>query len=65
MEGSTIHFFKAMMEENEGLTWEELKQTLLESYGVVNEGNVFDQFASLQQEINVEEFIEDFERLIF
>jgi hypothetical protein len=64
MEGSTIHFFKALKEENEGLTWEELKQALLERYGVVSEGNVFEQLASLQQESNVEDFIEDFERLI-
>jgi hypothetical protein len=64
MDGSTIHFFKALIEENEGLTWEELKNALLERYGVVSEGNVYEQLASLQQEGEVEEFIEDFEGLI-
>jgi len=62
IDGSTVDFFKALMEENEGLTWEGFKYALLECYGVMCNGNVFEQLASLQQEGNVEDFMEDFER---
>jgi hypothetical protein len=47
------------MEENEGLTWEELKYALLEHFSLLSEGNVFEQLRSLQQEGQVEDFIED------
>jgi hypothetical protein len=63
MEGATIHFFKALIEEDEALTWKGLEQALLERYGGVSDGNVFEQLSSLQQEGNIEGFIEDFECL--
>ncbi|GAU35953.1 hypothetical protein TSUD_147380 [Trifolium subterraneum] len=55
---------EALIEEDEAMTWEVLKQALLERYGGVSDGNVFEQLSSLQQEGNVEEFIEDFECLL-
>ena len=30
MEGSTIHFFKSLLEEESELTWDQLKEELLE-----------------------------------
>ncbi|GAU46095.1 hypothetical protein TSUD_135270 [Trifolium subterraneum] len=33
MEGPTIHFFNSLLNENEDLTWERLKEALLERYG--------------------------------
>lgn len=64
MDGATIHFFKGLLEENERLTWEQLKLALLERYGEVSDGNVFEQLSALRQEGSVDEYIEDFERLI-
>ncbi|CAJ2654195.1 unnamed protein product [Trifolium pratense] len=64
MDGPTIHFFKGLLEENETLTWENLKDALLERYGGVSDGNVFEQLSALQQEGTIEEYIEDFERLV-
>lgn len=64
MDGPTIHFFKELLEENETLTWEDLKDALLERYGGVSDGNVFEQLYALQQEGTIEEYIEDFERLV-
>jgi hypothetical protein len=64
MDGPTIHFFKGLLEENETLTWEDLKIALLERYGGVSDGNVFEQLSALQQEGTIEEYIEDFERLV-
>jgi hypothetical protein len=40
MDGPTIHFFNSMLHENEDLTWEELKEALLERYGGHGEGDV-------------------------
>lgn len=64
MDGPTIHFFKGLLEENETLTWEDLKDALLERYGGVSDGNVFEQLSALQQEGTIEEYIADFERLV-
>jgi len=49
IDGSAIRFFKALMEENEGLTWERLRYALLECYGVVCDRNVFEQLASFNK----------------
>lgn len=53
MDGSTIHFFKALIEEEADLTWEGLKNALLEHYEGVSDGNIFEQLSSLQQEGNI------------
>lgn len=50
MGGATIHFFKALMEEDETLSWEKLKDSLLERYGGISDGSVFDQLVELHQE---------------
>ncbi|GAU10413.1 hypothetical protein TSUD_417780 [Trifolium subterraneum] len=64
MDGPTIHFFKGLLEENETLTWEDLKDAFLERYGGVSDGNVFEQLSALQQEGTVEEYIEDFGEVV-
>lgn len=48
MDGPTIHFFTTLLEEEEDLTWEKLKDALLERYGGVSDGNVFEQLSALQ-----------------
>ncbi|XP_073219539.1 uncharacterized protein [Cicer arietinum] len=64
MEGSTIHFFKALVEDEIDLTWEVFKDALLERYGGLGDGSVFEQLSSLKQEGSVEEYIKEFERLV-
>lgn len=64
MEGPTIHFFKALSDEDDNLTWEVLKEALLERYGSIGEGSVFEQLSALRQEGGVEEYIQEFERLV-
>ncbi|MCH82511.1 retrotransposon gag protein [Trifolium medium] len=64
MEGSTIHFFNSLLGEDEELTWEMLKEALLERYGGHGEGDVYEQLTELKQEGTVEEFITEFEYLI-
>lgn len=63
MEGPTIHFFNSLLDGGDELTWEQFKGELLERYGGVSDGNVFEQLSSLQQESGVEEYIQEFERL--
>ncbi|WVY93239.1 hypothetical protein V8G54_032327 [Vigna mungo] len=57
MEGSTIHFFQSLLNEYEELTWEDLKRELLERYGGMREGSVYDQLVSLKQTGSVEDYI--------
>ncbi|GAU42300.1 hypothetical protein TSUD_136860 [Trifolium subterraneum] len=64
MEGSTIHFFNSLLREKEDLSWEELKEALLERYGGHGEGDVYEQLTELKQEGTVEDYITDFEYLI-
>lgn len=64
MEGHTIHFFKSLLDENAELTWDQLKLALVERYGGIGEGDIFEQLASLQQEGSIDEYIQEFERLI-
>ncbi|PNX92424.1 retrotransposon-related protein [Trifolium pratense] len=64
MEGPTIHFFNSLLKENEDLSWDELKEALLERYGGHGEGDVYEQLTELRQEGTVEEYITDFEYLI-
>lgn len=64
MEGHTIHFFKALMDDDEHLTWEKLKAALLERYGGIGEGSVFEQLSALTQEAGVDEYIQAFEGLV-
>lgn len=64
MEGSTIHFFQSLLNEYEELTWEDLKRELLERYGGMGEGSVYDQLGSLKQTGSVEDYIRNFEYLI-
>ncbi|PNY17485.1 retrotransposon-related protein, partial [Trifolium pratense] len=49
MEGSTIHFFNSLVGEDEGMTWETLKEALLERYGGHGEGDVYEQLTELKQ----------------
>ncbi|MCH80279.1 Ty3/gypsy retrotransposon protein, partial [Trifolium medium] len=64
MEGSTIHFFNSLFREDEGLTWEALKEALLERYGGHGEGDVYEQLTDLKQTGTVEDYITEFEYLI-
>lgn len=63
MEGSTIHFFNSLTGEEEGLTWEALKEALLERYGGHGEGDVYEQLTELKQTGTMEEYITEFEYL--
>ncbi|MCI08539.1 hypothetical protein A2U01_0029616, partial [Trifolium medium] len=63
-EGSTIHFFNSLIGEDEVLTWESLKEALMERYGGHGEGDVYEQLTDLKQEGTVEEYITEFEYLI-
>lgn len=47
MDGHTIHFFKALLDEDDQLTWEKLKDAVLERYGGIGEGSVFEQLVAL------------------
>ncbi|WVZ24507.1 hypothetical protein V8G54_003051 [Vigna mungo] len=64
MEGSTIHFFQSLLNEYEELTWEDLKKEMLERYGGMGEGSVYDQLGSLKQTRSAEDCIRSFEYLI-
>ncbi|MCH81241.1 Ty3/gypsy retrotransposon protein, partial [Trifolium medium] len=64
MEGSTIHFFNSLLREFEDLTWEGLKEALLERYGGHGEGDVYEQLTELKQDGTVDEYITEFEYLI-
>ncbi|MCH87096.1 retrotransposon gag protein, partial [Trifolium medium] len=63
MEGSTIHFFNSLINEDENLSWDQLKQALLERYGGHGDGDVYEQLTELRQRGSVEEYITDFEYL--
>lgn len=64
MEGPTIHFFNSLIGEDGELTWENLKEALLERYGGHGDGDVYEQLTELKQEGTVEEYILEFEYLI-
>jgi hypothetical protein len=64
MEGPTIHFFNALLGEVEDLTWEKLKESLLERYGGNGEGDVYEQLTDLKQRGTVDDYITEFEYLI-
>jgi hypothetical protein len=49
MEGPTIHFFNSLIEEDPVLTWENLKEALLERYGGSGGGDVYEQLSELRQ----------------
>jgi hypothetical protein len=49
MEGPTIHFFNSLIEEDHVLTWENLKEALLERYGGSGGGDVYEQLSELRQ----------------
>lgn len=57
MEGPPLHFFKLLLIDNEGLTWEQLKVELLERYGGIGEGDIFEQLTGLQQLTTMDEYI--------
>lgn len=63
MEGSTIHFFNSLLDEDEEMSWEQLKRELMDRYGGMGEGDIFEQLTSLRQKGSVEEYIERFELL--
>lgn len=58
--GQTIHFFNSLLEENPYLTWEELKVELLERYGGLREGDVYEQLTEIRQKGTLEEYIQEF-----
>ncbi|WVZ05471.1 hypothetical protein V8G54_018817 [Vigna mungo] len=64
MEGSTIHFFHALLNEYDELTWEDLKREMLERYGGRGEGSIYDQLAALKQIGSIEDYITSFECFI-
>ncbi|GAU48703.1 hypothetical protein TSUD_303160 [Trifolium subterraneum] len=63
MEGPTIHFFNSLINEDEDLLWDRLKEALLERYGGHGEGDVYEQLTELRQRGSVDEYITDFEYL--
>ncbi|XP_050906646.1 uncharacterized protein LOC127120280 [Lathyrus oleraceus] len=63
MEGPTIHFFNSLLEENRDLTWEELRSELMERYGGLGEGDVYEKLTEIRQRGTMEEYIQEFERL--
>jgi hypothetical protein len=64
MEGATIHFFNSLLNEEEEVTWDRLKEALLDRYGGHGEGDIYEQLTELRQTGNVDEYITDFEYLI-
>lgn len=64
MDGLTIHFFNSILRENEDLSWEELKEALLERYGGHGEGDVYEQLTDLKQEGTIDDYITEFEYLV-
>lgn len=64
MEGATIHFFNSLVGEDEGLSWEKLKESLLARYGGHGDGDVYEQLTGLKQSGTVEEYITEFEYLM-
>ncbi|GAU49450.1 hypothetical protein TSUD_137940 [Trifolium subterraneum] len=63
MNGPTIHFFNSLLNESEDLTWNQLKEALLERYGGHGDGDVYEQLTELRQTGSVEEYITEFEYL--
>lgn len=63
MEGATIHFFNSLIGEDEDLSWEKLKESLLSRYGGHGNGNVYEQLTGLKQKGTVEEYITEVEYL--
>ena len=57
-------FCNSLWSENEGLTWEGLKEALLGRYGGHGEGDVYEQLTELRQGGTVDEYITEFEYLI-
>lgn len=48
MEGATIHFFNSLVGEDEDLSWEKLKESLLARYGDHGDGDVYEQLTGLK-----------------
>nr|KYP45665.1 hypothetical protein KK1_032780 [Cajanus cajan] len=64
MEGGTIHFFNALLNDQGDLSWEDLKRELLARYGGLGEGSVFEQLTAIRQNGSVDEYIQKFESLV-
>ncbi|PNX96069.1 retrotransposon-related protein [Trifolium pratense] len=62
-ERSTIHFFNSLIGEEDELTWDRLKEALLERYGGHGDGDVYEQLTELKQDGTLEEYITEFEYL--
>jgi hypothetical protein len=63
MEGATIHFFNSLINDEEELTWEQLKEALLERYGGHGDGDIYEQLTELKQRGSVDDYITEFEYL--
>lgn len=48
MDGPTIHFFNALLEAEESVTWERFREALLERYGGHGVGDVYEQLTELR-----------------
>lgn len=57
MERPTIHFYNALLELEEHLTWERLRDVLLERYEGHEDGDVYEQLTELRQRGTIEEYI--------
>jgi hypothetical protein len=60
-EGTTIHGLNLLLQIENNLTWTRLKQALVERYGVIQCDNPFEELKDLQQIVDVEEYITEFE----
>lgn len=61
MEGATIHWYNLLREIEKNLTWEKLKQALIDRNGGRQSDNLFEELKDLQQEGSVEDYISAFE----
>lgn len=64
MEGMTWHWFKILRDSDPQLDWEKLKRSLMDRYGDHDSGNPFSQLKLLQQNGNIDEYVEAFEVLM-
>ncbi|KOM49382.1 hypothetical protein LR48_Vigan08g020900 [Vigna angularis] len=64
MEGSAAYWFTFWKEKARNRSWEGLKAAMINRFGGVFRGTVFERLATLRQTGTVEEFVRDFEVLM-
>ena len=62
MEGPAIHWFQCLKLRWPELTWEKLREELLNRYCGRRSGNVYEQLASLKQTGSIVDYVEEYER---